>query len=141
MPPITTPVVLTWGTPKHLRYVITDTTGRFWTGSGWATQRRDALLYAGHHDAAADARRILLKQFRRHTVYQQFIVPLELDVFADGEITPDELKGFAKKLVKLSALYADHGTGPTPDSLVLARLNWRRMTQPINSEREQDCHE
>ena len=52
---------------------------------------------------------------------------------------PDDLKRFAKKLVKLGALYADHGTGPDPDSLVLPRLNWGRMTQPINSERDLDC--
>jgi hypothetical protein len=142
MPPVAIPVIQTWGTPSSLRYAVADTTGRFWTGSGWATRQRDALLYASHHDAAAVAHRILWKQFqRRHTVYQQFVVPLELQVFSQVEITPDELKDFSKKLVKLSALYANHGTGPRPDSLVLPRLNWRKLTQPINSEREQDCHE
>jgi hypothetical protein len=137
MPPTIIPVVQTWGTLTSLRYAITDTTGRFWTGSGWATRQRDALLYSGHHDAAAAARRILWKQFqRRHTVYQKFVVPLELEVFANAEVSPDDLKDFSKKLVKLSALYANHGTGPTPDSLVLPRLNWGRMTQPVNSERD-----
>jgi hypothetical protein len=142
MPPTTIPVVQTWGTKQHLRYAVSDTTGRFWTGSGWATRQRDALLYADHHDAAAAAHRILWRQFqRKHTVYQRFVVPLELQVFATAEVRPDDLKKFAKKLVKLGALYADHGTGPHPDSLVLPRLNWGRMTQPVNSEREQDCHE
>ena len=142
MQPVVIPVIQTWGTQQHLRYAITDTTGRYWTGSGWATRQRDALLYIGHHDAAAAAHRILWKQFqRRHAVYQLFAVPLELQVFAQAEITPDELKDFSKKAVKLSALYANHGTGPQPDSLVLPRLNWGRMTQPINSEREQDCRE
>jgi hypothetical protein len=142
MQPVVIPVVQTWGTKQHLRYAVADTTGRFWTGSCWATRQRDALLYGSHHDAAAAAHRILWKQFqRRHTVYQQFVVPLEMQVFAQTEISPDDLKHFAKKAVKLSALYADHGTGPDPDSLVLPRLNWGRMTQPVNSEREQDCHE
>lgn len=142
MPPTTIPVVQTWGTKQHLRYAVTDTTGRYWTGSGWVTRQRDALLYGSHHDAAAAAHRILWKQFqRRHTVYQQFVVLLEMQVFATAEVSPDDLKQFAKKCIKLSALYADHGTGPTPDSLVLPRLNWGRMTQPVNSEREQDCHE
>jgi hypothetical protein len=141
MPPVVTPVVQTWGTQQHLRYAVADTTGRFWTGSGWATRQRDALLYGSHHDAAAAAQRILWRQFRRSPVYQRFVVPLEMQVFAACEISPDELKRFAKKLVKLSALYANHGTGPRPDSLVLPRLNWGRMTQPVNSEREQDCHE
>jgi hypothetical protein len=137
MHPIIVPVIQTWGTPTSLRYAITDTTGRFWTGSGWATQQREALLYLSHHDAAAAAHRILWKQFqRRHTVYQLFTVPLEMQVFALSEITPDELKDFSKKLVKLSALYVNFGTGPRPDSLVLPRLNWGRMTQPINSERD-----
>jgi hypothetical protein len=68
-------------------------------------------------------------------------VPLEMQVFATAEVGPDELKDFAKKAVKLSALYANHGSGPIHDSLVLPRLNWRKLTQPINSEREQDCHE
>lgn len=139
MPPIIIPVIQTWGTKHHLRYAVTAADGRYWTGTGWAAQQRDALLYAGHHDAAADAHRILWKQFRRHTVYQQFVVPLEMQVFADTEISPGELKGFAKKCIKLSALYADHGTGPRPGSLVLPRLNWRRLTQPINSERDLDC--
>jgi hypothetical protein len=133
------PVVQTWGTKHHLRYAVTDTSGRFWTGSGWAIRQRDALLYAGHREAGEAARRILLRQFRRHTVYQQFALPLEMQVFANAEVNPDDLKHFAKKAVKLSALYADHGTGPTPDSLVLPRLNWSRVTEPINSERDCDC--
>lgn len=142
MPPTIIPVVQTWGTKQHLRYAVTDTTGRYWTGSGWATRQRDALLYSDHHDAAAAAHRILWRQFQRtHTVYQRYDVPLEMQVFATAEVSPDDLKPFAKKLVKLGALYADHGTGPYPDSLVLPRLNWGRMTQPVNSEREQDCHE
>jgi hypothetical protein len=70
-----------------------------------------------------------------------FIAPLEMQVFANTEVSPDDLKHFAKKAVKLSALYADHGTGPRPDSLVLPRLNWGRMTQPINSERDLDIDE
>jgi hypothetical protein len=136
MHPIIVPVIQTWGTPTSLRYAVTDTTGRYWTGSGWATRQRDALLYASHHDAAAAAHRILLRQFRRSPIYQQFVAPLELQVFAQAEITPDELKDFSKKLVKLSALYANFGTGPRSDSLVLPRLNWRKLTQPINSERD-----
>jgi hypothetical protein len=70
-----------------------------------------------------------------------YTVPLEMQVFAQAEVGPEELRTFAKKAVKLSALYADHGTGPTPDSLVLPRLNWRKLTQPINSERDLDCDE
>jgi len=137
MPPVVIPIVETWGTKQHLRYAVTDTTGRYWTGSGWATRRQDALLYASHHDSVAAARSILWKQFQRHhTVFQQFVVPLEIQVFANSEVSPADLKPFAKKLVKLSALYANHGTGPTPDSLVLPRLNWGRMTQPVNSERD-----
>jgi hypothetical protein len=137
MPPVVIPVVQTWGTKQHLRYAVVSADGRYWTGSGWATRQRDALLYSGHHDAAAATHRILWKQFqRRHTVYQQFVVPLEMQVFANAEVSPDDLKDFAKKLVKLGALYADHGTGPTPDSLVLPRLNWRKLTQPVNSERD-----
>lgn len=141
MPPITVPVVLAWGTPKHLRYVVTDTSGRFWTGKAWSDRQRDAVLYASHSDAGYAAQRTLLKHFRRSPVFQVFSVPLEMQVYADAEIGPDELKDFAKRLVKVGALYANHGIGPTPGSLVLPRLNWRRMTQPINSEREQDCHE
>lgn len=136
------PIIQTWGVKDHLRYAITSADGRYWTGSSWAARPRDALLYLGHHDAAAAAHRILWKQFqRRHTVYQLYTVPLEMQVFADAEVGPEELKTFAKKAVKLSALYADHGTGPTPDSLVLPRLNWRKLTQPINSERDLDCDE
>lgn len=141
MPPVVIPVVQTWGTQQFLRYAIIDTTGRFWTGSEWATQQREALLYHSHHEAAAAAHRILLRQFRRSPVYQQFVAPLELRVFAQVEITPDDLKQFARKCIKLSALYSNFGTGPAPGSLVLPRLNWGRMTQPFNSEREQDCHE
>lgn len=137
MQPITVLVVQVWGTKQRLRYAVTDTSGRYWTGSRWATRQRDALLYAGHNDAAAASHRILWKQFqRRHTVYQLFTVPLEMQVFANSEVGSDDLMHFAKRLVKLSALYADHGTGPIPDSLVLPRLNWWKLTQPVNSERD-----
>jgi hypothetical protein len=141
MPPTIIPVVQTWGTQQHLRYAVIDMTGRFWTGSGWSSRQRDAVLFACHSDAGHAAQRILLKHFRRSPVYQQFVVPLEMRVFADTEVSPEELKAFAKKAVKLSALYPHHGTGPTPTSLVLPRLNWGRMTRPVNSEREQDGHE
>lgn len=141
MPPIVIPVVQTWGTKQHLRYAITDTSGRFWTGSDWVTRQLDTRLYVGHHEATLDARRILWKQFHNSTVYQQFVVPLEIEVYANSEVTSDDLKAFARKLIKLGALYADHGTGPQPDALVLARLNWGRMTQPVNSERDLDHNE
>lgn len=64
-----------------------------------------------------------------------------MQVFATAEVSPDDLKAFAKKAVKLSALYADHGTGPTPESLVLPRLDWKKLTQPINSERDMHTDE
>jgi hypothetical protein len=136
MPQPVIPVVLAWGTPQHLRYVVYDTDGRFWTGSGWSSRQRDAVLFADHSDAGYAAQRILLKHFRSSPVFQVFSVPLEMQVYSDTEIGPAELKDFAKKAVKLGALYADHGTGPRPDSLVLPRLNWRKLTQPINSERD-----
>ena len=136
MPSVIVPVVQTWGTRQHLRYAVSDTAGRYWTGSGWATRQRDARLYTGHDEAATDARLILLNQFRRHTVYQHFIVPLVLDVYAHAEVTPAELTGFARKLLKVSALYANHGTGPRSDSLVLPVIKWGGLTQPHNSERD-----
>jgi hypothetical protein len=52
------PIIQTWGTQQHLRYAIADTSGRFWSGSGWATQQRDALLYSSHHDASAAAHQL-----------------------------------------------------------------------------------
>jgi hypothetical protein len=63
MRPVVIPVVQTWGTQQHLHYFVTDTTGRYWTGSVWATRQRDALLHASHQDAAAADHRILLRQF------------------------------------------------------------------------------
>ena len=136
MPPSIIPVVQTWGTREALRYAVTDTTGRFWTGTTWAKRQREALLYASHADAAFAAHFTLMKQFRLHTCYQQFVVPLSLHVFANGEVQSKELRDFARKAVKFSMLYANHGTGPRPDSLVAPLLKWYRMTQPINSERD-----
>jgi hypothetical protein len=53
-------------------------------------------VYASHHDAAAAAHRILWRQFqRKHTVYQRFVVPLEMQVFTAAEVRPDDLKPFA----------------------------------------------
>ena len=139
--PTVIPIVQTWGTKQALRYAVTDTAGRFWTGTTWATRQRDALLYASHEDAAFAAHSILMKQFRRHTCYQQFVVPLSLEVFADGEVQAEELRDFARKAMKFSMLYANHGTGPRPDSLVAPVLKWGSMTQPVNSERDFDIDE
>ena len=112
MPPTIVPVVQPRGTQHHLQYIITDSTGRYRTGSGWATRQRDALLYAGHNDAAAATHHILWRQFQRqHTDYQLFALPLDMQVFANVEVGFDDLKQFAKKLVKLLALYANHGIG------------------------------
>lgn len=136
MRPVTIPIVTTLGYQQALRYVVTDTLARFWTGSEWASQQKDARLFGSHYDAVEASRLILFKQFRGMPVYQKFVVPLEMEVFAGSEVLPEELKNFAKKAVKLSALYADHGTGPRAESLVLPRLNWGKLTHPMNSERE-----
>jgi hypothetical protein len=55
MPQPVIPVVLAWGTPQHLRYVVCDTNGRFWTGSGWSSRQRDAVLFADHSAAGSAA--------------------------------------------------------------------------------------
>lgn len=132
------PIINTRGYKSALRYVINDVHGRYWTGKEWTGDSRRATLYVAHADAIAEARGIILREHRRCPVYQNFRVPVQLEVFAHRTITHEELRDYTHKALKFGILYADHGLGPIDGSAVIPGIRWSELYQNSTSEEIDD---
>jgi hypothetical protein len=128
------PIINTRGYKSALRYLINDVQGRYWAGKEWTGDARRAILYVAHVDAITEARKIILREHRRCPVYQNFRIPLQLEVFAPHVVTHDELRDYTRKALKLGILYADHGLGPIEGSAVVPGIRWGEMYQSSTSE-------
>jgi hypothetical protein len=128
------PIINTRGYKSALRYVINDIHGRYWTGKEWTGDSRRAYLYLNHADAIAEARGIIVREHRKCPVYQNFRVPLQLEVFAPQVVTHEQLRDYTRKALKLGILYADHGLGPIEGSAVIPGIRWGDMYQNSSSE-------
>jgi hypothetical protein len=128
------PIIDTRGYKGALRYLIKDPNGQHWTGREWSSDSRRAYLYLNHADAIAEARKIILREHKRSPVYQNFRVPLQLEVFAPRAVTPDELREYCRKALKFTVLYADHGLGPIEGSATMPGIRWGELYQSLSSE-------
>lgn len=128
------PIINTRGYKSALRYIINDVHGRYWTGKEWTGDSRRATLYVAHADAIAEARGIILKDFKGSPVYQNFRVPVQLEVFSKTPVTHEQVRSYTRKALKLSVLYADHGLGPIEGSALMPGIRWGEMYQNSNSE-------
>lgn len=128
------PIINTRGYKSALRYLLNDTHGRYWTGKEWTGDSRRAMLYVAHADAIAEARGIIVREHRGCPVYQNFRVPMQLEVFTSQVVTHEQLRDYTRKAIKLGVLYADHGLGPIEGSAVIPGIRWNEMYQNSNSE-------
>jgi hypothetical protein len=110
---------------QWLRYVIQDERERYWTGKGFSNNQRQALTYADSLAVTQDMRRILRRRCKGLVRYR-FVVPVMIDVYANGPIDQEEMAWFLSQncLVSMSRL----GTGEGPgDSVVLPLVDWNKM--------------
>ena len=116
------------GSPIHPRSLVIDPDDRFWTGTDWSNNKSDARLFATSNDAAEAVQQILRDQHGDQRV-RRYVAPVVVDLYADREISFEEI---AKWLSKVSRLIIDpeqHGNGPVEGSLGLARIEWGELRE------------
>jgi len=110
---------------QWLRYVIQDETERYWTGSGFSKNQRQAVTYADSVAVSQDMRRILKRRSKGLKRYR-LVAPVMIDVYADGPIDQEEMAWFLSQncFVSMSRL----GTGEGPgESVVLPLVDWKKL--------------
>jgi hypothetical protein len=108
-----------------VRYAIQDERGRYWTGRAFTKDRRKALAYADENVIAQDMRQIL-KRRCKELARCRFVVPLMIDVYAEGRIDQEELDWFLSQNVFVSMDGLGTGVGPS-DSVVLPLVDWKKL--------------
>lgn len=123
-----TPLIYETGSLEHARFLISDPDDRFWTGTDWSNNKSDARLFATSNDAAEAVQQILRAQHGDQRV-RRYVAPVVVDLYADREISFEEI---AKWLSKVSRLIIDpeqHGNGPVEGSLGLTRIDWGELRE------------
>jgi hypothetical protein len=110
---------------NFVRYAIQDEKGRYWTGRAFAKDKQKALAYADENVIAQDMRRIL-KRRCTNLIRHRFVVPLTIDVYADGPIDPEEMAWFISQNCFVSMDGLGTGVGPG-DSVVLPVVGWESL--------------
>jgi hypothetical protein len=108
-----------------LRYLIKDERGRFWTGRGFSKDKGEALTYADPLVVTRDMRRILRKRCKR-LIRHRLVVPVAIDVYAEGPIDVEEMRWFLSQhcFVGMSQIGTDVGPG---ESVVLPSVDWKKL--------------
>jgi hypothetical protein len=110
---------------EWLRWIIQDERERYWTGKGFSKNQRTALTYAESLVVTQDMRRILKRRCKGLIRYR-LVVPVIIDVYAEGPIDMEEMAWFLSQncFASMSRL----GTGEGPDeSVVLPLVDWKKL--------------
>ncbi len=110
---------------EWLRYLIKDERGLYWSGRGFAKDKRRALTYADPLVVTRDMRRVLRRRCKG-LIRHRLVVPVTIDVYADSEIDLDEMRCFLSQncFVGMSHLGTDQGPG---ESVVLPSVDWEKL--------------
>jgi hypothetical protein len=91
------------GNPQFPRWLLRDTTNRYWAGGEWITEASKAVLYANDVAVRHDLNQLMLKKPpRRFTA----TVTITIDPARDFEIA--ELRDYLRRNVRCR-LKSDHG--------------------------------
>ncbi len=89
------------GDDDLVHYSIQDERGRYWTGRGFAKDKRKALAYTDEPVILQDMRRILKRCCKGVTRYR-FVAPVFIDVYTEGPIDQKEMASFFSENVFVS---------------------------------------
>jgi len=110
---------------EWLRWIIQDERKRYWTGRRFSKDQRRALTYADSLVVTQDMRRILKRRCKGLIRYR-LVVPVTIDVYADGPIDEEEMAWYLSQSCFVSMSWLGTGEGPS-DSVVLPLVDWNRM--------------
>lgn len=122
--------VVAAGTPEFCRYRICDAYNRFWTGSEWSQPGEDhrGLMFADSNRACHEVQRLLMLEYMDRPC-RVFRAPVEVRLFADRDISHEELKAWLLRCSKLLIDAQGQGNGPCEGSLGLVSIHWRELEE------------
>lgn len=129
-PPVILSVVPA-GTPSFPRFRISDQFARYWNAiDGWTEPQNEAYgtLYDSANEACHEVRRLLMLEYG-NLPCKTYKAPVYLHLYADKEVSKEDLQ---KWLVKVSKLLIDspsHGNGPVEGSLGICILDWGELEE------------
>jgi hypothetical protein len=123
------PSVLRVGKEGMERYLVTDQTNRFWTGSDWTKPgvRKRALLYhtSEKADLVCQSLRVALHGHLHHTRFQ---APFKVQLWTNKRGDFPALQAWIRKNTKLS-LDTSTGIGPVDGSYDTTRLDHNHLIE------------
>ena len=116
------------GTCKHPRFQIADSQQRLWTGDNWTDKESEARLYATVNDAGLAIQEILLAEHGNQPL-RRFTASVSVDLYADTDLTLDEISDWLVKVARLTIDSEKHGNGPVEGTLGLCNIDWSKIRE------------
>jgi hypothetical protein len=119
--------IIATGTPQHPRFMISDSSDNFWTGSDWTEHESDGCLFANVNDAGRAIQKILLAEYGQKPM-RRFVAPVYVDLYSETDVTLDQIRDWLVKVSRLTVAEM-HGNGPVEDSLGLTMIDWSKLKE------------
>ena len=120
--------IIATGTSQHPRFLISDSSDRFWTGSDWTEHEADGCLFASVNDAGRAIQEILLAEYGQKPM-RRFVAPVYVDLYSETDVTLDQIKDWLFKVSRLTVDAEMHGNGPVEESLGLTLIDWSELKE------------
>lgn len=116
------------GSAAFPRFVISDQSLRYWSGTDWTLNKDEALVYEDGNAGCEEMQRLLKLNFK-HLPLRHFRAPVYLDLYSDQNFSLKELEKWLVQVSKLLIDPAPIGNGPVEGSLGLVRINWSELEE------------
>ena len=120
--------IIATGTPQHPRFLISDSSDRFWTNSDWAEHESDGCLYVSVNGAGLAIQEILLAEYGQKPM-RRFVAPVYVDLYSETDVTLDQIREWLVRVARLTVDAEQHGNGPVEDSLGLTMIDWSNLKE------------
>jgi|GEM_PF-1688920 hypothetical protein len=120
--------IIATGTPQHPRFLISDSSDRFWTNSDWAEHESDGCLYVSVNGAGLAIQGILLAEYGQKPM-RRFVAPVYVDLYSETDVTLDQIREWLVRVARLTVDAEQHGNGPVEDSLGLTMIDWSNLKE------------
>ena len=116
------------GTPQHPRFMISDSSDKFWTGTDWTEHESDGCLFASVNDAGRAIQEILLAEYGQKPM-RRFVAPVCVDLYSETDVPLDQIRDWLVRVARLTVDAEQHGNGPVEESLGLTMIDWNKLRE------------
>ena len=120
--------IIATGTSNHPRFVVADPNQRFWTGESWTDEEAEGRLFVCVNNAGRAIQEILLAE-HGHQPVRRFTAPVSIDLYADTDLSLDEITDWLAKVARLTIDAEAHGNGPAEGALGLCNIDWSKLRE------------